>query len=184
MDATQHPSVDDALLLIVDVQGKLARLMDESEAMIRQQQILIAACRILGVPVVWAEQLPEKLGPTVPELTEKLSGLSPLSKSSFGCCGDDALMGAIKSTGRQQIVLCGIEAHVCVWQTAAALIRSGYEVHLACDAVSSRSAFNREIAFRRMAQAGIFLSNVEMILFELMRAAEHPRFREVTALLK
>jgi isochorismate hydrolase len=93
-------------------------------------------------------------------------------------------MGAIKSTGRQQIVLCGIEAHVCVWQTAAALIRSGYEVHLACDAVSSRSAFNREMAFRRMAQAGIFLSNVEMILFELMRAAEHPRFREVTALLK
>lgn len=184
MDATRHPTLDNTLLLIVDVQGKLARLMDGSEAMIRQQQILIDACRLLDVPIVWAEQLPDKLGPTVPELSDKLVGLSPRSKSSFGCCGDDALMAAIRDSGKPQVVLCGIEAHVCVWQTAAALIRADYEVHLACDAVSSRSSLNREIAFRRMAQAGVCLSNVEMILFELMQGAGHPRFREVTALLK
>jgi len=180
----QHPSPEDSLLLVVDVQGKLARLMHDSEAMIRQQQILIEACRLLDVPIVWAEQLPDKLGPTVPELVDKLSGLKPLSKASFGCCGDAAIMQAIRTSQRRQILLCGIEAHVCVWQTAAALRRENFIVHLVCDAVSSRSAFNRDIAFRRMAAAGVVLSNVEMLLFELMQTAEHPRFREVTRLLK
>lgn len=184
MEASQHPKLDDAMLLVVDVQGKLARLMDESETMIRQQQILIEGCRMLGLPVVWVEQLPDKLGATVPELTEKLSGLTPLAKSSFGCCGDVDVMSAIRTTGRRQVLLSGIEAHVCVWQTAAALIRQDYNVHLVCDAVSSRSSFNREIAFRRMAQAGASLSNVEMLLFELMQGAEHPRFRDVARLLK
>ena len=184
MEVTRHPALDNTLLLIVDVQGKLARLMDESEAMIRQQQILIAGCRLLDVPIVWAEQLPDKLGATVPELADKLSGLSALAKSSFGCCGDEALMAAIRASGRKQVLLCGIEAHVCVWQTAAALIGLGYEVHLACDAVSSRSPVNREIAFRRMDRAGVCLSSVEMMLFELMQNAEHSRFRDVAALLK
>jgi len=184
MDARRHPTLEDSLLLIVDVQGKLARIMDDSDTMIRQQQILIAGCRLLGLPVVWAEQLPDKLGATVPELTDKLSGLTPLSKSSFGCCGDTQLMAAIQATGRRQVLLAGIEAHVCVWQTAAALLREDYSVHLICDAVSSRSPFNREIAFRRMAQAGVCLSNVEMVLFELMQGAEHPRFRDVARLLK
>ncbi len=180
----RHPTLEDSLLLLVDVQGKLARLMHETEAMIRQQQILIEACRLLEVPIIWAEQLPDKLGPTVPELVEKLDGLSPLAKSSFGCCGDQRLMQAIRASGRRQVLLCGIEAHVCVWQTAAALKREGYAVHLVCDAVSSRSAFNREIALRRMDAAGVCLSNVEMVLFELMQTADHPRFREVTRLLK
>ena len=183
-DATDHPNIDQALLLVVDVQGKLARLMDGAEAMIRQQQILIDGCRLLDVPVVWAEQLPDKLGPTVPELATRLEGLEPHAKSSFGCCGDAGLLAAIRASGRREIVLCGIEAHVCVWQTAASLLRERYAVHLVCDAVSSRSSFNRDIAFRRMAAAGACLSNVEMVLFELMQSAEHPRFREVAALLK
>ena len=180
----QHPKPEDSLLLLVDVQGKLARLMHESAAMIRQQQILIEACRLLEIPIVWAEQLPDKLGPTVPELVEKLAGLQPITKSSFGCFGEPQIAHAICASGRTQILLCGIEAHVCVWQTAAALKRDDYQVHLACDAVSSRSVFNRDIAFRRMLGAGVVLSSVEMMLFELMQTAEHPRFREVTRLLK
>ena len=183
-DQTLHPHPDQAVLLLVDVQGKLARLMHESEAMIRQQQILIEGCRLLDVPVVWAEQLPDKLGPTVPELVERLDGCAPLAKSSFGCGGDPALQAAIAETGRRQVLLCGIEAHVCVWQTAAALLREGYAVHAVCDAISSRMAANREIAFRRMASSGVCLSSVEMVLFELMQSARHPRFREVAALLK
>jgi nicotinamidase-related amidase len=180
----EHPTIDDALLLVVDVQGRLARLMHESEAMIRQQQILIEGCRILEVPVLWAEQLPDKLGPTVPELADKLEGLSPCAKASFGCWGDKAIETAIRRSGRKQILLCGIETHVCVWQTAAALRQEDYTVHLICDAVSSRSAFNRDIGFQRMNAAGVHLSNVEMVLFELMVDARHPRFREVTRLLK
>ena len=179
-----HPTTDNSLLLIVDVQGKLARLMHESEAMIHQQQILIEACRILELPVLWAEQLPDKLGSTVPELAEKLDGLKPKAKSSFGCWGDDNLRQTISASGRDRIILCGIETHVCVWQTAAALQREGYHVHLIADAVSSRSAFNRKIGLQRMATAGVHLSNVEMVLFELMVDATHPCFRDVTRLLK
>jgi nicotinamidase-related amidase len=179
-----HPTPNNALLLIVDVQGKLARLMHDSEAMIRQQRILAEACRLLEIPVVWAEQLPDKLGETVPELAETLEGHTPFAKSSFGCWGDEPLRTAIQNSGRSHILLCGIEAHVCVWQTAAALREEGYEVHLIADAVSSRSAFNRDIAFRRMEATGVHLSNVEMALFELMKDANHPRFRDVTRLLK
>lgn len=179
-----HPTPENALLLLVDVQGKLARIMHESDAMIHQQGVLIEACRLLELPIVWAEQLPHKLGPTVPELAEKLEGHTPCAKGSFGCWGDEALRQAIRDSGRDRILLAGIETHVCVWQTAAALRAEGYEVHLICDAVSSRSAFNRDIAFRRMQASGVHLSNVEMVLFELMHAADHPKFRDVTRLLK
>jgi nicotinamidase-related amidase len=176
--------LEDSLLLLVDVQGKLARLVHESETMIRQLQILIEGCRILEVPIIWAEQLPEKLGDTLPELVEKLDGLSPHVKSSFGCCEDHRLYQAIRSTKRNQVILSGIETHVCVWQTAAVLQKDDFQVHLVTDATSSRSVTNRDVAVRRMVQAGIHLSSVEMALFELMKDANHPRFREITRLLK
>jgi len=176
--------MESALLLVVDVQGKLARMMDQSESVIGQLSILIEGCRILGLPVVWAEQLPDKLGATVPELVAKLEGLQPHSKSSFGCCGDVALYQSIQTSGCKQILLCGIEAHVCVWQTAAALRSDDYQVHLICDAVSSRSAKNRDIGIQRMASIGVHLSCTEMALFELMQDAQHPKFREVARLLK
>jgi nicotinamidase-related amidase len=187
--AMTSPALDraraaDSVLVVVDVQGKLARLMHDSDAMIRAQQTLIRACRALEVPVVWAEQLPDKLGPTVDELAEPLEGLAPCAKSSFGCMGDPALRDVIAGSGRRQVLLCGIEAHVCVWQTAALLLEEGYGVHLVADATSSRSAFNRDIALRRMERAGACLSNVEMVLFEMMVDATHPKFREVTRLLK
>ena len=179
-----HPAADKSILVVVDVQGKLARLMHESDAMISAQKTLIEACRLLEVPVVWTEQLPDKLGATVDELQEPLAGLEPCAKSSFGCMGDAALRERIEASDRRQVLLCGIEAHVCVWQTAAALLREGYSVHLIADATSSRSVFNRDIGFRRMERAGVHLSNVEMVLFELMVDAKHPKFRDVTKLLK
>jgi len=181
---TEHPVLDDSVLVVVDVQGRLARLMHESDAMIQAQSALIRACRLLEVPVIWAEQLPDKLGATVEELQEPLSGLAPCAKSSFGCMGDAALRDQVEASGRKQVLLCGIETHVCVWQTAAALVRDNFSVHLIADATSSRSEFNRDIGFRRMERAGVHLSNVEMVLFELMVDATHPKFREVTKLLK
>lgn len=181
---TQHPAPGNSVLIVVDVQGRLARLMHESDAMIRAQSRLVEACRLLDVPVVWAEQLPDKLGATVDELQEPLAGLSPCAKSSFGCMGDDTIRARIEATGRKQVLLSGIETHVCVWQTAAALLRDDYSVHLICDATSSRSVFNRDIGFRRMERAGVHMSCVEMVLFELMVDATHPKFRDVTKLLK
>jgi len=184
MGLIDHPQISTSVLLVVDVQGRLARLMHESDAMLRRQQVLIRGCRLLDVPVVWAEQLPDKLGPTVDELSQPLDGLAPRAKTSFGCWGDPALRAAIEAAGRRQVLLCGIEAHVCVWQTAAALIENGYSVHLVADAVSSRSARDRDIALGRMERAGAHLGSVEMVLFELMGNADHPRFREVAGLLK
>lgn len=180
----EHPEADNSILLVVDVQGRLARLMHESEAMIRAQRVLVEACRLLEVPVVWAEQLPDKLGATVDELQAPLAGLSPCAKSSFGCMRDETIKARIEASGRKQVLLCGIETHVCVWQTAAALLSDGYSVHLIADAVSSRSKFNRDLGFRRMERAGVHLSCVEMVLFELMVDATHPKFRDVTKLLK
>lgn len=176
--------IDSALLLVVDVQGKLARLMHESDSLIRQIGILIDGCRILEIPVVWAEQVPDKLGSTVPELAEKLTGLTPMVKSSFGCCDDSSIDQAIRESRRSQVIVCGIEAHVCVWQTAVSLLTQGYRVHLICDAISSRSPLNREIALERIAAAGGQLSSVEMALFELLSSAQHPKFRDVTKLLR
>ena len=179
-----HLKITESQLIVVDVQGRLARLMHESDAMIGAQRILIEGCRLLNVPVVWAEQLPEKLGPTVDELRPPLDGLTPFEKSSFGCWGDDALRHATQSSGRTQVMLCGIEAHVCVWQTAAALEQNEFEVHVITDACSSRNVYHRDIAYLRMQSNGIHLSNVEMALFELMKDAHHPQFRAVTQLLK
>lgn len=185
--ALEQLEVDRSQLIVVDVQGKLASLMDESDAMIRAQAILIQACRLLEVPVTWAEQLPKKLGPTVDELQAPLAGLTPHAKSSFGCLGDKALREAIlgeENADRDQVMLCGIEAHVCVWQTAASLLREDRSVYVIADAVSSRSANNKTTGLQRMLDAGASISNVEMALFELMGDATHPQFREVTKLLK
>lgn len=185
--ALEHLEIDRSQLVVVDVQGRLARRMHDSDAMIRAQAILVQACRLLEVPVTWAEQLPDKLGRTVDELQDPLAGLTPCAKSSFGCLDDDALREAILGgdhEDRDQVLLCGIETHVCVWQTAAALLREGRSVHVIADAVSSRSAANRVTGLERLTAAGASISNVEMALFELMVDAEHPRFREVTTLLK
>jgi len=178
------PTQANACLLVVDIQGRLAGLVDGSAQMIQRCRILIQACRRLDVPIIWTEQVPDKLGPTVLELREALDGLTPISKSSFGCLGNQAIEQAIEQSGRDHVLLCGIETHICVWQTAVALRRKHYQVHLQCDASSSRSAVNRQIAQRRMHAAGVHLSNVEMVLFELMNSADHPAFRDITRLLK
>lgn len=175
---------DCTVLVVVDVQGRLARLMHESGEMIRNQRILIEGCRILEIPVVWTEQVPEKLGPTVDELKEKLEGIPLCTKTSFSCYADPAFNQVIADAGRDQVILCGIETHVCVWQTAAHLKSAGFEVFVAADAVGSRNPHNKEIGLRRMSAEGIRLTNVEMALFELMVNAKHLRFREITALLK
>ncbi|MFO0941955.1 MAG: hydrolase [Pirellulales bacterium] len=182
--ALERLMIDNSLLIVVDVQGKLARLMHQSDELIRQIGILIDGCRLLDVPIIWAEQLPEKLGPTVPELAEKLNGLRSITKSSFGCCEDETLATEIRECRRWQVLLCGIETHVCVWQTACSLLRDGFQVHVIADAVSSRSPTNRETGIQRMLAGGAQASCVEMALFELMGHANHPKFREVAKLLK
>ncbi len=182
--ADQHPTPENSLLLLVDVQGRLAGLMHESEAMIRQQKLLIEASQHLNVPIIWAEQVPDKLGPTVTPLAELLVDQTPCHKVSFGCCHDQQLLDAIESAGRSNIILIGIEAHVCVWQTAASLLAKDYGVHVVEDAISSRSLENKNVGLKRMYQAGGFASSAEMVIFEWMGEASHPKFRTISQLIK
>ena len=170
-------------LVVVDVQGKLAGLMCEKETLFKNVRILIQAANILDIPILWYEQKPESLGPTVPEIAELLSECTPQAKTSFSCCSEE-LHDMLESLDRDQIILCGIESHICVYQTAVDLMSAGYEVDVVADAVSSRTSENKRIALERMRDEGANLSCVEMALFELLGTADHPKFREIAKLIK
>lgn len=175
---------DNAILVIVDVQGKLANLMDEQASLFKNLNTVVSGMKLLNVPVIWMEQLPDKLGPTIPEISSVLTAQSPIPKSTFSCCGNASFQQQLVASGRRHVVLVGIEAHICVYQTAMDLIRQGYEVSVVVDAVSSRTAANKEVAIQRMQQAGALLSTVEMVLFELQVVAEGDVFKQLARLIK
>ena len=120
-------SRSDAVLMVVDIQGKLAQLMRGKEALFENVRRMIRGANVLGIPVIWAEQNPKGLGPTVPEIAEMMTGIKPIPKLSFSCCGEDAIASTLQELGRRQVLLAGIEAHVCVYQTAMDLVRGGTE---------------------------------------------------------
>jgi len=166
------------------VQGKLAQLMHGKEVLFKNIQILIQAAKVLDIPILWCQQCPAALGPTVPEIAELLAGNEPINKSAFSCCGVEIFNSRLNELARDQILLCGIETHVCIYQTAVDLLRKGFRVDIATDAVSSRTLDNKQIALRRLAGQGVNISSVEMALLELLRTAEHPKFRQIAKLIK
>ena len=176
--------IQDCVLVVVDVQGKLAQLMHEKETLFKNIRILIHAAKILEIPILWCQQVPDSLGPTLPEIAELLSDIEPVNKASFSCCGDEQFNDRLRALRLNQVVLCGIETHVCIYQTATDLIRKGYDVTVIEDAVSSRTLQNKLIGIRRMAAQGATISSVEMALFELLRTAEHPHFKPIARLVK
>ncbi|MBF0171400.1 MAG: isochorismatase family protein, partial [Nitrospinae bacterium] len=134
---------------------------------------------------LWAEQVPAKLGPTVPELAPLLSPVAtPVEKCAFSCIRDDRFAQRLAATRRDQFLLAGIEAHVCVFQTAADLLEKGYEVHVAADGVASRTEENRRIGLDRIAREGGVVSSVEMALFELSGQAGGDEFRRLVGIVK
>ncbi len=171
-------------LVVVDVQGKLAQLMHDKNLLFENIQILIKAAKILDVPIVWCQQCPQALGPTVPEIAELLAGNEPIDKASFSCCGDERFNSKLSELGRQQILLCGIEAHVCIYQTAVRLQQTGREVTVIADAVSSRTPENKQIGIERMTAEGANISSTEMALFELLKTAKHEKFKDIAGLIK
>jgi nicotinamidase-related amidase len=175
---------EDVVLVVIDVQGKLARLVSRHEALIAQLGTLIRGCRAMGVPVVWTEQVPEKLGPTVPEVAGLLNGLAPLTKNSFSCCGSAEFVRRVEELNRPVVVLAGIEAHVCVYQTALDLLQSGKRVEIVQNAVCSRDEENRQVALQRLAASGAGLTTVETLLFEMQRVAEGDTFRLLNRLVR
>lgn len=176
--------IQKSCLIVVDVQGKLAQLMYEKEHLFHSIQILIKAAHILRIPVLWCQQCPQSLGPTVPQIAELLGESEPINKASFSCCSEQQFTRKLKGLARSQLLLCGIEAHVCIYQTAVDLLGQGYDVTVLEDATSSRTPENKQVAIRRMPAEGAHISSVEMALFELLRTAEHPQFKQIARLIK
>ncbi len=176
--------IEKSCLVIVDVQGKLAQLMYDKEALFKNIRILIQAAKELSIPILWCQQVPEALGPTVPEIAELLTDTQPINKSAFSCCGDEKFNAAVQKLGRQQILLCGIETHVCIYQTAMNLKSKGNEVHVIADAVSSRTRDNKKLALKKLKTYGIDIDCVEMALFELLKNASHPSFKTIAKLIR
>ena len=173
-----------AALVVIDIQGKLATLMHRRELVYKNVIRMIKGAGVLDVPVIWTEQLPDKLGDTIPEIKEALEGIQPLVKKSFSCCGDNAFLKQLSSLGRKQILLTGIETHVCVYQTALDLLEAGYEVYLVRDAVSSRIEENYHLGVERIREAGAKLTSVEMSLFEMLKVAEGDQFKQIINIVK
>ena len=170
---------ENTALVVLDVQGKLAQLMHRKEDLFRNLGTLIEGMRLLNVPIVWMEQYPRGLGPTAPEVALHISGLEPMAKVSFSACGLPPFLDRLRALGRKQVVLSGIETHICVYQTARDLLREGYHVEIAADAVASRAPENRQLALDKAVRAGAELTCVEMALFELVKEGATDEFRRM-----
>ena len=177
--------LNDAILIVIDVQGKLSDLMFEKDLLVQNLCRMIRGAQVLDVPVIWMEQNPLGLGPTRPELAELLeSGSKRIVKNSFSCWGEQMFRDTIAGSGRKEVLLTGIETHVCVYQTARDLLREGYGVHVVVDAVSSRTMNNRELGIRRMVELGAVRTGTEMVLFELLRVGEGDAFRRILKIIR
>lgn len=176
--------IDQTILLIIDVQGALAQKMHDKSRTYLHIGYLIRVARTLELPILYTEQAPDKIGHTISEITRHLKGGSPIVKRSFSCMGNPAFVEELSRLNRKQIVVCGIEAHVCVYQTVVDLTAKGYEVHVAVDAVSARTQLNIDVAIERMRMAGAVPTTVDTIACELIRTADHPKFKDVIGLMK
>ncbi|MBN2514894.1 MAG: hydrolase [Deltaproteobacteria bacterium] len=177
-------TVENTMLIVIDIQGNLYESMHEKEFLFNNLAMIVKGAQVMEIPILVTEQIPEKLGPTIPQLTELLTGIQPVPKASFSCCSDDGFMKELKAINRGQILMTGIESHVCVYQTTMDLIDAGYEVNLLADGVSSRTSMNRAIGIERMVNGGAKLSSTEMALFELVKTAEGDKFRQMIRIVK
>ncbi len=171
---------ESTLLVVVDAQEAFRPAVRDFERVVHNIGVLVQGARALGVPYVVTEQNPKGLGRTVPEVAEHLDGVEPIEKVCFSAAAADGFDPA----GRDQVLLCGIETHVCVSQTAHGLLERGVEVHVARDAVTSRTEENRELGLHKMEASGAIVTSVETALFELLGAAGSDEFKTVQRLIK
>ncbi|WP_144210615.1 hydrolase [Shewanella donghaensis] len=178
-------TADQSVLVIVDVQGKLAQVMQQSTALHQQLSTLIQGAQLFDIPILWVEQLPDKLGGTTPELSELLSKTTRvIAKSHFSAWQCSEFQQQLTGLNRKNIILAGIETHVCVYQTCQDLLANRYQVQLVADAVSSRIEANKALGIQMMINMGAKLTNTESCLFELQHQATGERFKALLKLIK
>lgn len=172
-----------ALLLIIDLQKKLVPSIFNKEEILNSAKILIETFHILELPIFLSEQYPKGLGETVDDLKKKVdkaNNLKKFIKTSFSCYDLDSFRIELELSKKKQIVIAGIESHICVLQTSFDLIAAGFEVFLVNEGIGSRKLSYRNISIQRMLSKGITLTNIEMIIFELLRSSNHDKFKELT----
>lgn len=174
---------EEVVLVIIDVQGKLAQIVDESEQVIQGIINVIKGANVLEVPVLWLEQYPKGLGPTVAAITDEIKG-EPIEKITFSAYETEAFRQQLEGLGRKKVLIAGIETHICVYQTAAQLLAAGYEVEVLADCVSSRTKGNREVGIQKMLQLGAKMTSVEMALFEMQQIAKGDAFKTISSIIK
>ncbi|MEL7646188.1 MAG: isochorismatase family protein [Anaerolineaceae bacterium] len=176
--------IEDSMLMIIDAQGKLARVVAESTAAISRIQILTRAASILGLPLLLTAQSPHKIGHTITEIVSLLPEQPELARTSFSLLADRDCRLALEASARRQLLLCGFETHICVFQSAAEMLAAGYEVTVIADAVSSRQLSDKQTALQEISRLGGHILSTEMALFSLLRDASDPRFKDISALIK
>lgn len=177
-------TTENTQLVILDIQGKLSQIVYQSEEVLRNSRILIEGCKLLQLPIIWVEQMPDKLGATHPTIAEVLEGYTSVKKSSFSAWGEPSFRDQLTANGRKRVLLIGIETHICLYQTALDLLNQGYEVAVVADAVSSRTESNKQIGLTMVRDAGATLISTEAALFALLRTAQHPQFKAIARLVK
>lgn len=175
-------SASDTGLLVVDVQQKLISLIDGHPRIVWNIRRLIDGAKLLGLPVLASEQYPQGLGPTVPELASRVTGTC--DKTAFSCGGAGELTKQLRSHERRKWLVCGIEAHVCIQQTAIDLLGEGFRIYVAIDAIGSRYRVDYETALRRLESSGAMLTTVEAALFEWCEDAKSPQFKQISQLVR
>jgi nicotinamidase-related amidase len=183
-----------SVVVVIDLQGKLVTMVHRPRLVLDATKRLLRVAGIFGVPVMLTEQYPEGLGPTAAEVRELFDGLAvpkrTVSKTSFGCCGEPSFLRALGDMlpgiepADRQVIVAGIEAHVCVQQTVLELLARGEQVFLCWECISGRGEEYRRHALERMQQAGARLTNHESVAFEWARGNEHPKFKELNRLLR
>lgn len=185
MSSSLNLNPEDCALLVVDIQERLMPQIFEHERINRQCAKLIEGAKIVDIPIVWTEQYKKGLGETTPEIRAAIGDAAkPMEKLAFGCLDDDAVKAHIEHLRRQTLIVCGIEAHICVTQTVLRAIGQGYVVALVEDAVSSRKASDRDTGIARMRQAGAIPATMEMLFMEWLQVAGTDNFKKMLPLLK
>lgn len=186
MGAPARLTREGSLLLVVDVQERLFDAMDPEhrEEMVKNIKVLAAAARRLGVPIQVTEQYPKGLGHTLQELRDSLGPVEPIAKVAFSCCGADGFVERLRTARVRQIIVAGIETHVCVLLTALDLLADGYQANVVADATCSRRRENWQIALDQLRQAGAVVTSTETVLFQLLGAADTDDFRSLSKLIK
>ncbi len=171
-------------LLIIDIQERILPVISNYQRIVDNTLKLIKGFKVMSLPIYFTEQYPKGLGPTVSSITEELGDLKPFDKMSFSCSGAGDLFEEFKKKNLSQIVVCGIESHVCVQQTVLDLIENGFQVNLAADAVSSRKEIDYSTSLERMRDQGAEITTTESILFELLNVCGTPQFKDISKIVK